>query len=91
MKTIVAGSRGIADYEVVLAAIRQSGFEVTEVVSGTARGVDKLGERYAIENVIPITRFVPDWDKHGKRAGYLRNTEMGDYADALIAVWDGES
>lgn len=91
MKTIIAGSRGVTDYNIVLEAIKQSGFEITEVVSGTARGVDKLGERYAVENVIPITRFVPDWNKHGKRAGFLRNAEMGDYADALVAVWDGES
>lgn len=91
MKTIIAGSRGINDYSIVLEAIEHSGFEITEVVSGTARGVDKLGERYAVENVIPITRFVPDWNKYGKRAGFLRNAEMGDYAEALVAVWDGES
>lgn len=91
MKTIIAGSRGVTDYNIVLEAIKQSGFEITEVVSGTARGVDKLGERYAVENVIPITRFVPDWNKYGKRAGFLRNAEMGDYAEALVAVWDGES
>ena len=60
-------------------------------MSGTARGVDRFGEQWAIENNVAIKRFPADWDTHGKRAGYLRNIQMDDYADALIAVWDGES
>lgn len=91
MKTIIAGSRDIVDYRWVRLAIEQSGFEITEVVSGGARGVDRLGERYAKEHNIPIKQFIPDWDGLGKKAGHVRNREMGDYADALIALWDGES
>lgn len=90
MKVIIAGSRSITSYEAVRKAIAASSFEITEVVSGGARGVDRLGERWADENDIPITQFIPDWNI-GKQAGYLRNIEMADYADALIAVYDGAS
>jgi hypothetical protein len=91
MKVIVAGSRTIYDYAVVKDAIEKSGFEITELVSGGARGVDRLGERYAEENSIPTKVFIPKWDKYGKRAGYLRNEMMANYADACIMVWNGFS
>jgi len=64
--------------------------EITEVVSGTARGVDMLGERYARDNGIPIHPFPAKWE-NGMSAGYVRNEEMAIYADALISVWDGVS
>ena len=91
MKVIIAGSRGITDYNTVLNAIDKSGFMITEVVSGTAKGVDQLGERWARENRIQIKRFPAQWDRYGKSAGYRRNEEMAHYADALIAIWDGQS
>jgi hypothetical protein len=91
MKTIIAGSRTITDYELVKAAIIASQFNITEVVSGTARGVDSLGERWAEENKIPIKQFKPDWNTLGKSAGYKRNAEMVEYANALVAIWDGVS
>jgi hypothetical protein len=93
MKTIIAGSRNNIEYQDVLTAIRDCPWssEITEVVSGKARGVDTLGERWSIENNISIKEFPADWKKFGKSAGHRRNEQMGDYADALIAVWDGES
>lgn len=93
MKVIIAGSRDFNDYELLREKCDKalSLQKSVEVVSGTARGADLLGERYATERGYLITQFKPDWDKYGKRAGYLRNTEMADYADALIAFWDGES
>lgn len=91
MKCIIAGSRSIEDYDIVLAAILASDFYITEVVSGAAKGVDLLGERFAIDTETPIKKFIPDWDKYGKKAGCIRNIEMGDYADACICVWDGKS
>jgi uncharacterized phage-like protein YoqJ len=74
---------------------------ITEVVSGTANGVDKAGEawaasqlrqEYPVQNFAPtITRFPADWDKYGKAAGHIRNKQMAEYADALLLIWDGDS
>ena len=94
MKTIIAGSRTILDYEVVKEFIDSLDLEITEVVSGKARGVDTLGEQYADEYNIPIRYFPADWKKHGKAAGPIRNEEMIDYVGTggqVIVIWDGES
>lgn len=91
MKVIIAGSRDIVSYPIVTSAVHQSGFEITEVVSGGARGADRLGEAYAKNNDIALKVMPADWNKFGKSAGYRRNEEMARYADALIALWDGES
>lgn len=93
MKTIIAGSRKYQDAWVVEAAIASSGFkdQITEVVCGGARGPDQLGAAWALKNGVKTTMFPALWEEHGKSAGYIRNTEMANYADALIAVWDEES
>lgn len=86
MKTIIAGSRDIEDYDLVCDAIEDSGFEITEVVSGGARGVDRLGERWADEMGINLCIFPAQWKKLGKSAGPIRNQEMARYADAAIVL-----
>ena len=91
IKTIIAGSRSIFRYSIVARAIEKSKFEITEVVSGSARCVDRLGEHWGIIHDVPVKRFPADWNNYGKSAGFRRNNEMAKYADALIAVWDGES
>ena len=91
MRVIIAGSRDITDYKQVEAAYLSSNIPITEIVSGGARGVDALGEQVAKNFGIPIKVFPADWDKHGKRAGPLRNIQMAEYADGLIAIWDGKS
>lgn len=91
MKTIIAGSREITDLQSVVDAIEASKIEITEVVCGGARGVDTLGKQWAEQHNIPVTTFPADWDRYGRSAGYRRNQQMGEYADALIAVWDGHS
>jgi hypothetical protein len=91
MKVIIAGSRTIREYQWVQDAVQDSGFSITEVVSGGAGGVDRLGERYAFDLDIPLKRFPADWGKHGKAAGPIRNGQMAEYAEALIAIHDGES
>ena len=91
MKTIIAGSRTITDGKLVEAAIAESGFLISEVVCGMAPGVDTLGQRWALTHNIPVARFPARWELDGKSAGYLRNTRMAEYADALIAVTTGSS
>jgi hypothetical protein len=98
VQVIIAGSRIITEYDVVVRAIEESGFFITELVSGGARGVDRLGERWARGHHIPIKLFLPDWDRHGTRgpfhAGIVRNRQMATYVGkegGLIAVWDGTS
>jgi hypothetical protein len=90
-RTIIAGSRGVCQYDLVLRAIREAGWPISVVISGGARGADRLGEQYAIDEGIQIERFIPKWDLFGKRAGILRNEEMADAAEALIAIWDKKS
>jgi hypothetical protein len=89
MKVIVAGSRAIADYDLVADAITSSGFSITEVVSGGAKGVDRLGEAYAERHNLAIRQFKPNWKLHGRGAAFRCNAEMADYAEALIAVHNG--
>jgi hypothetical protein len=91
MKVIIAGSRTITDAFLVRKAIEDSGFEITEVVCGGARGVDQMGELYARRHHLPVKYFPAHWKEFGKSAGFIRNREMAKYADALIAIWDGES
>lgn len=91
MKVIIAGSRSITDYDLLCAVIKESGYEITEVISGGAKGVDTLGEMYARSNDIKLTIFEADWKSLGLRAGPVRNGTMRDYGDALIALWDGNS
>ena len=98
MKVVVAGGQDFKDYYLLketLDNFQQEYGNITEVVSGGARGSDKLGEQYANENNIPIKRFVPDWEGLGKKAGHVRNRKMGDYAKEhngmLAAFWDKQS
>jgi hypothetical protein len=67
---------------------------ITEIVSGTARGADKIGELTAQIHAIPTKRFPAKWRVGGKvnmRAGFERNQEMADYADGAVLFWDGKS
>ena len=91
MKVIIAGGRDITDYNLVLSAIQESEFEITEVISGMASGVDELAVRYAKENNLPLQEFWAEWNFYGKSAGPIRNRQMASSADALIAIWDGKS
>lgn len=104
---IIAGSRNLSDPALVADAVEESGFAVTEVVSGAAKGVDREGEKWAEKHGVPVTRFPADWEdisspdavirerrdgtKYDAKAGVRRNWEMAQYADALVAVWGGQS
>lgn len=91
MKVIIAGSRTLRSISLIEKAVKASGFQITEVVSGAAKGIDELGEKWAQDNGIPFKRFRADWTFHGKAAGPIRNKKMAEYAEGLIAIWDGRS
>jgi hypothetical protein len=95
-KVIVAGSRGFSNYKLLreqcnkyLSRKRKECNVI--IISGHARGADILGEKYANDEGFGLEIYPAQWDKYGKRAGYRRNEEMGEIADALIAFWDGKS
>ena len=87
MKLAIIGSRGFGDYSLLNQATLTylNGVDVTEVISGGAKGADSLGARWAKENSVKLTEFIPDWDKHGKRAGFLRNEDIVKAADFVLA------
>jgi hypothetical protein len=95
---LVSGSRGIADVAWVEARIEQSlrGWtvpfdQIALVVNGNAIGVDTIARKWAAAKGLPVKLFKPDWAKHGKAAGMIRNREMLQEATHVIAVWDGSS
>jgi len=87
----VAGSRSINDYELVKKAFSEIDIKVDCIVSGGAKGIDQLGERLAKDYNLKLITILPYWDELGKKAGMIRNMEMFNYSDALLAIWDGES
>lgn len=91
MKIIIAGGRDFNSYPVAEQVLNQYKSQIDEVVCGDAKGADTIGAHWASYNNIMIKHFPAKWNQYGKRAGYLRNEEMGNYADALIAFWDGSS
>lgn len=108
MRVIIAGPRytnrhdkiEFTDYDEVLKAVKASGFVITEVISGCAKGVDTLGLKFAEMNHIPLAKFPvtkQDWAENPKSAGFIRNENMACYASSdverggLIAVWDSKS
>ncbi len=91
MKVLVAGSREIADPAVIERAIRESGYQITTLICGMARGVDMLAYHWAKANNVPVEEYPANWDKYGKSAGMRRNREMVAVAEAAVIVWDGNS
>lgn len=95
-RVIIAGSRDFSDYNLLrekcdrILSDQKSNHQIV-IVSGTARGADRLGEQYAKERGYEVRQYPADWDAHGKSAGFIRNREMAKNADALIAFWDGQS
>lgn len=94
MNLAIVGSRGFDDYKLfcsrITALIKKKG-QIEKIISGGAKGADSLAERYAQEHNIPTEIYLPDWDKHGRGAGFIRNTSIINACDVLIAFWDGES
>jgi hypothetical protein len=93
MKLAIVGSRTFRDYpyfENIVNKFRELN-HIDEIVSGGAIGTDDLAEIYAHENNISLKIFYPEWGKYGKSAGYIRNKLIIEYADEVMAFWDGQS
>ena len=100
VKVIVAGSREFNDYKKLatnlVAYFMRKGYypKDVEIVSGTASGADKLGEKFAKKAGCKLTRMPADWDGLGKKAGFIRNWDMAKYAGSdgvCFCFWDGNS
>lgn len=95
MKLIIAGSRNFNEISKAFIRDLLQHFnlwpDLTEIVSGGAPGIDRLGEKYAFDTETQIIQFPAYWNKYGKSAGPRRNKQMAEYADALLLIWDGES
>jgi len=89
MKLAVVGSRTFNNYKLVSETL--SGLTVSEIVSGGAKGADRVAERYALDHNIPTKIYLPDWKGLGKAAGFIRNKLIIDHADKVVAFWDGVS
>lgn len=102
MIVAIVGDREVTDYTIIDKAVKQSGFEVTEVVSGGAKGVDSLAVRWAEDHGLPWKEFKADWNditvkgavvkvnkwgrKYNAQAGFQRNSQIVDYSEAVIAI-----
>ncbi len=91
MKLAIVGSRNFTDYKRFSQIIGKIKGQITLIVSGGARGADTLAERYAKEKAIPYLIFPANWDKYGKQAGPLRNQDIVDNADTMVAFLAPES
>lgn len=93
MKLAIIGSRTFSNYEFL--AQKLDHFKLTNkidlIISGGARGADFLSEKWAKENNIETLIFYPNWKKYGKSAGFIRNVDICNAADYVIAFWDGKS
>ncbi len=100
MKIAVVGSREFTDKNFIKFIMRKYFSKDCVLISGGAKGVDSIAEEI-IDKVnsfnsnpgtcIKKIIFKPDWDKYGKSAGFIRNKDIIDNADMVLAFWDGTS
>lgn len=94
MKLGIIGSRTFTDYDLFLSVVSrlvEGWSRIDEIVSGGANGADSLASRYAGYFGIKMTVIKPDWKTHGRAAGFLRNTQIVEQSDMIVAFWDGKS
>ena len=84
----ICGSRDITDVNLSLYLNPE---HIGCIVTGGARGIDTLAEYWAKANKIEWVCYLPQWQIYGKRAGLVRNEEMVQFCDIVIAFWDGKS
>lgn len=89
-KVAIIGSRNWTDIEAVRKVVQELELG-TVVISGGARGVDRIAEKEANVMGFVVVIAKPPWVVHGKKAGPMRNAVIVDIADRGIAFWDGVS
>jgi hypothetical protein len=87
MKVAVIGSRNL----VVQDLGKYLPEETMEIVSGGAKGIDTCAREYALAKGLKLTEFLPDYKRYGRGAPLKRNLQIIDYADCVLAFWDGQS
>lgn len=93
INVIIAGTRTFKNYKLmctVMKVIREK-YPCIQIISGGAKGADKLGELYALKHKIPYTVYEAEWDKYGKKAGFKRNEQMAQIGQVLVLFWNGDS
>src|ERR1019366_3739515 len=90
MKIAIVGSRDYPHPEKVRALINNLPAD-TVVISGGARGVDTWAEQAARARGLEVIIFPALWHAYGKRAGFIRNRQIVESADKVVAFWDGLS
>jgi len=90
MKVAIVGSRDAAPSAARL-ILKHLPADTTEIVSGGARGIDRLAEEVASSLSLPVKIFLPDYETFGRQAPLFRNRQIIDYADLVLAFWDGVS
>jgi len=91
MNVAIVGGRDFDDYEQFKSCLNREKIKFKSIISGGARGVDALAERYAKEMGISLNIYLLDWTKHGKSAGPIRNRQIIENSDCVIAFWDEKS
>ena len=91
MKYAIIGSRNFNDYQMLKIVCDKLIKATDTIVSGGAKGADILGKQYANEHALQYVEYLPDWEAYGKRAGFMRNHDIIDNSDFVIAFWDGIS
>lgn len=91
MKLAIIGSRSFDDYALLCRTVAEHFPDVTTIISGGARGADRLARKFADECGLELQEYLPDWKQYGRAAGQIRNRLIIDGADVVLAFWDGTS
>ena len=87
MKVAVIGSRNLVVQDLGIYLPE----ETMEIVSGGAKGIDTCARKYALANGLKLTEFLPEYNRYGRGAPLKRNLQIIEYADCVLAFWDGQS
>jgi hypothetical protein len=95
LKLAVVGSRSIQNFRfvgcILDGIVAAMGYSEVTLISGAAAGVDSLAAKWARKRGFEVIEFPADWEAHGRSAGFIRNRDIVESADGVVAIWDGIS